>query len=294
VVYFQSSNNYENDINYLEKFLNWRILMFKDTITYPILKARGSVVQPTEDIIVREIPLTIFFNNEEIVTVLCSPSQIEVLSIGFLLTEGFIRNQEDLFSLKYEPQDNLIWIEGQSRPVLKQLINKRFLSACCGKSRSSFYFANDAFLIKPQISPLKISLEEAYKYAEYLSTHSPLFQATGGVHSGGIARGGDVLLSSYDIGRHNVFDKLFGQAFRTGLDLTNHVIFFSGRISSEILLKVAKMNMPIVIARSAPTDLALKLADELGITVLGFARQDRVNIYTHPHRIIIPDSTTER
>lgn len=241
--------------------------MLKDTITYPIFKARGSVVQATEDIIVREIPLTIFFNNEEIATVLCSPSQIEELSIGFLLTKGFIRNQEDLFSLKYEPENNLIWIEGQT---------------------------NEAFLLKPQNSPLKIPLEEAYKYAEYLSTHSALFQATGGVHSGGIARGGDVLLSSYDIGRHNVFDKLFGQAFKTGLDLTDHVIFFSGRISSEILLKVAKMNMPVVIARSAPTDLALKLADELGITVLGFARQDRVNIYTHPHRIIIPDSTPER
>jgi formate dehydrogenase family accessory protein FdhD len=268
--------------------------MSKETITYPILKAQGSVVQATEDIIVREIPLTIFFNNEEIVTVLCSPSQIEELSIGFLLTEGFIRNQEDLFSLKYEPNNNLIWVKGQSRSVTKQFTNKRFISACCGKSRSSFYFANDAFLIKPQTSTVKISLEEAYKYSEYLSTHSQLFQATGGVHSGGIARRGNVLLSSYDIGRHNVFDKLFGQAYKTGLDLNDHVIFFSGRISSEILLKVAKMNIPIVIAKSAPTDLALKLADELQITVIGFARQNRLNIYTHPQRIIIPDSTPGR
>jgi FdhD protein len=241
--------------------------MSEDTINYTILKAQGSVVQTTKDIIIREIPLTIFFNNEEIVTVLCSPSQIEELSIGFLLTKGFIRKQEDLFSLKYEPENNLIWIEGQT---------------------------NDASLIKPLTSTVKISLEEAYKYSEYLSTHSPLFQATGGVHGGGIAWRGDVLLSSYDIGRHNVFDKLFGQAFKTGLDLTDHVIFFSGRISSEILLKAAKMNIPVVMAKSAPTDLALNLANELGITVLGFARQNRLNIYTHPQRIIIPDSIPER
>ncbi len=241
--------------------------MSKDTITYPILKARGSVVQATEDIIVREIALTIFFNKEEIATVSCSPSQIEELSIGFLLNKGFIRKQEDLFSLKYEPDDNLIRIEGQTREALS---------------------------LKPQTSSLKISLEEAYKYAEYLSTHSALFQATGGVHSGGIARSGDVLYSSYDIGRHNVFDKLFGQAFRSGLDLSDHVIFFSGRISSEILLKAAKMNMPVIIARSAPTDLALKRANELGITVIGFARQNRLNIYTHPQRIIIQDSNPER
>ncbi|MHB8124735.1 MAG: formate dehydrogenase accessory sulfurtransferase FdhD [Desulfitobacteriaceae bacterium] len=268
--------------------------MSKETITYTILKAQGSVVQSTEDIIVREIPLTIFYNKEEIVTILCSPSQIEELSIGFLLTEGFIRKQEDLFSLRYEPEKNLIWIEGQSRSVQKQLMSKRFLSACCGKSRSSFYFTNDASLVKPQTSSVKISLEEAYKYTEYLSTHLPLFQATGGVHSGGIAWRGNVLISSYDIGRHNVFDKLFGQAFRTGMDLTDHVIFFSGRLSSEILLKVAKMNIPIVIAKSAPTDLALNLANDLQITVVGFARLNRLNIYTHSKRIIIPDPTAVR
>ncbi len=264
--------------------------MSNETITYTILKAQGLVVQSTEDMIVREIPLTIHYNKEEIVTILCSPSQIEELSLGFLLTEGFIRTQEDLFSLQYEPEKNLIWIEGKSRSVQKQLMSKRFLSACCGKSRSSFYFANDASLAKPQTSSVRISLEEAYKYAEFLSTHLPLFRATGGIHSGGIAKNGEVLMSSYDIGRHNVFDKLFGQAFRTGIDLTDHVIFFSGRISSEILLKVAKMNIPIVIAKSAPTDLALNLAHDLQITLIGFARQNRLNIYTHPERIIIPNS----
>ncbi len=268
--------------------------MSNETITYTILKAQGLVVQSTEDTIVREIPLTIYYNKEEIVTVLCSPSQVEELSLGFLLTEGFIRQQKELFSLQYEPEKNLIWIEGQSRSVQKQLMSKRFLSACCGKSRSSFYFANDASLAKPQTSTIRISLEEAYSYIDYLSTHLPIFQTTGGVHSGGIARNGEVLMSSYDIGRHNVFDKLFGQAFRSGIDLSDHVIFFSGRISSEILLKVAKMNIPIVIARSAPTDLALNLASDLQITVVGFARQNRLNIYTHPERIIIPDPAPKR
>ena len=122
-----------------------------------------------------------------------------------------------------------------------------------------------------------------------MQSHLPLFQATGGIHSGGIARGGEIVFSSYDIGRHNVFDKLFGLAFRQKINLQDHVVFFSGRVSSEILLKVAKMNIPVLIARSAPTDLALSLAEDLKVTVAGFARANRLNIYTCPERIILPD-----
>ena len=265
-------------------------LMKQETITYQIIKAEAKNVRATEDVVVREIPLTIYFNEEEIVTMLCSPSQIEELTIGFLLTEGFIREQGDLNELRYEPENNLIWVEGKARPLQKQLMSKRFLSACCGKSRTSFYFANDARLAKPQTSTLRITLEEAYHYADFLQSHLPLFQATGGIHSGGIAANGEILFTSYDIGRHNVFDKLFGLAFRATVDLRDHVIFFSGRVSSEILLKVAKMNIPILVARSAPTDLALSLAEDLKVTVAGFARANRLNIYTHPERIILPES----
>lgn len=253
--------------------------------SFAILKAQGQLVTATNDIVVSEIPLTVYFNEEEIVTLLCSPAQIEELTLGFLLTEGFIKKQRDLYSLRYEPEENLIWAEGKARPLQKELMSKRFLSACCGKSRASFYFANDARLVKPQTSNMQITLPEAYTYANHLQEHLPLFQATGGIHSGGIACAGEILLTSYDIGRHNVFDKLFGSAFRAGLNLKDHVIFFSGRISSEILLKVAKMNIPILIARSAPTDLALNLARDLNITVIGFARGDRLNIYTVPERI---------
>ena len=136
--------------------------MNQETITYQITRAQGQNIQSTVDIVVREIPLTIYYNEEEIVTMLCSPSQIEELAIGFLLTEGFIRDYADLISLHYEPENNLIWIKGKIRPLQKQLMSKRFLSACCGKSRTSFYFANDARLAKPQTSTLRVALEEAY------------------------------------------------------------------------------------------------------------------------------------
>lgn len=259
--------------------------MANETVTYTILKANGPLLKRTEDTVVREVPLTIHYNREEIATLLCSPSQIEELVYGFLLNEGFIRVPEDVSEICHDPSDHIVWVEGQTCPLQKELMNKRYYSACCGKSRASFSFANDALMIKPLISTASISLEEAYFYIKFLQSHLPLFQATGGIHSGGVGYQGSVVLTSYDIGRHNVFDKLNGSALRSGLNLENHVIFFSGRVSSEILLKVAKMKVPILLARSAPTDLALSQAEALNITVVGFAREQRLNIYTCPQRI---------
>ncbi|MDR3600928.1 MAG: formate dehydrogenase accessory sulfurtransferase FdhD [Desulfosporosinus sp.] len=259
--------------------------MPNETVTHTILKAIGPLLEWVEDTVVREIPLTIHYNREEIATLLCSLSQTEELAFGFLLNEGFIQFPEDVYEIRHDPIDHLIWVEGKPCLLQKELMSKRFVSACCGKSRASFCFANDALMVKPLTSTLHISLQEAYDYVKFLEFHLPLFQATGGVHSGGVGSQGEALLTSYDIGRHNVFDKLSGSAFRTGLNLENHVIFFSGRVSSEILLKVAKMNVPILIARGAPTDLALSQATALNITVVGFAREQRLNIYTCPERI---------
>lgn len=261
--------------------------MSTEAIRYSILKAEGHSLIKTDDFIVQEIPLTLFFNDEEIATLLCSPSHLEDLAYGFLFIEGFIHSASDIQWMKYDPKLNIVWIEGTSYIASKDLLSKRTFSACCGKSRVALNFANDENRLQRQMSNVQISLEEAYGYAQYLQDHSPLFQATGGIHCGGIGAQGKVLLSSYDIGRHNVFDKLAGAALRSGIDITDHVVFFSGRISSEILLKLAKMNVPILIARSAPTELSLNLAQDLNITVIGFARGDRLNIYTCPERIFM-------
>jgi FdhD protein len=260
--------------------------MPNETVTHSVLKAKGPLLEWTEDTVVREVPLTIHYNREEIATLLCSPSQTEELVYGFLLNEGFIRIPEDVYEIRHDPADHLVWVEGKPCLLQKELMSKRFVSACCGKSRASFCFANDVLMVKPLTSTLSIPLQEAYDYVNFLQYNSTLFDSTGGVHSGGVGYQGNVLLTSYDIGRHNVFDKLSGNAFHTGLDLDNHVIFFSGRVSSEILLKVAKMKVPILIARGAPTDMALSQAAALNITVVGFAREQRLNIYTCPERII--------
>jgi FdhD protein len=262
--------------------------MIDETVTLPVIKVSEGKNTHTEDTVVREIPITIYYNREEIVTVLCSPNQVREMAIGFLISEGFIRERNDLYSVGHGCEENVIRIEGKPSPAQKVAMNRRVMSACCGKSRAAFNFENDIELVKVQNSTMRISQSEAVHYANYLEGNSTLFKETGGIHNGGIGYRGEVLYTCYDIGRHNVLDKLLGRAYLLNQDLSDHVLFFSGRISSEILLKVAKMNIPILVARAAPTDLALALAEDLNITVIGFARGTRMNIYTGPRRIAHP------
>jgi FdhD protein len=262
--------------------------MINESVTLPVIKVKGREKRLTDDTVVREVPITIYFNKEEIVTILCSPNQIKELAIGFLISEGFIRDRNDLYTVGHHCEENIIRVEGRPRPGQQGIMNRRVMSSCCGKSRVSVNFENDASLVRVQESTVRITLDEAIYFANYLDQNSSLFKETGGIHNGGVGYQGKVRFTCHDIGRHNVLDKLLGRSLLLNLDLSDHVLFFSGRVSSEILLKVAKMNIPILVARSAPTDLAIALAEDLNISLVGFARGDRLNIYSGPERIKLP------
>jgi FdhD protein len=116
--------------------------------------------------------------------------------------------------------------------------------------------------------------------------HSQIYKDTGGVHSAAMCDTKSLLVFNEDIGRHNAIDKIFGECILKDIPTDGRIIITSGRISSEILLKVAKRNVPIIISKSAPTDLGVKLANDLGVTLLGFVRGKRINAYTNNWRIV--------
>src|SRR5690625_2672954 len=128
-----------------------------------------------------------------------------------------------------------------------------------------------------------------------LMDSSPEFQRTGGVHNAALATPGELLFTRTDIGRHNALDKIFGAMLQEKIPAKGKLVVFSGRVSSEVLLKISKMGIGLIISKSAVTDLAVKLAEDLGITVIGFARKNRMNIYTHPERVVdlLPELQTE-
>jgi FdhD protein len=261
------------------------------TVPYNVRKVKETGYCDQTDLIVREKAITIYVNSEELATVVCSPSYLVYMAVGFLYSEGILRNRQDLKDITVEEDNGLVYVEVNEyeQKLAGKVFLKRYITPCCGRSRASFYFSTDALLCKTIVSDVRIPASKVRSLAEELEERSKLFRRTGGVHSAALAVDDEILIFQEDIGRHNTLDKIMGQCFLDEIPFDDKVIIFSGRVSSEILLKVAKMGVPILVSRSAPTDLALNLAEDLGITVVGFARGEKFNIYTHRERVIVGD-----
>ena len=242
--------------------------------------------QAGEDIVVKELPLTIVLNGRELVTLLCSPANLKYLAIGFLLSEGLLRNRNDIKSIINDEQRGIVRIEtvtdlnGEEEQVFKRIITPG-----CGRG-AAFYSAADAALMNEVKSELQVNGAEILELMSNFKHRSETYRSTGGVHSAALCDNKNLNVFSEDIGRHNAIDKIFGQCLWEGISTNNQIILTSGRISSEIVIKIARNNVPILASKSAPTNTAVKLADLLGITLIGFVRGTRMNVYSHHQRIV--------
>ncbi|ARJ50436.1 formate dehydrogenase accessory sulfurtransferase FdhD [Staphylococcus lutrae] len=251
----------------------------------PIVRYENGTLFNTTDDFVIETPLTIMVNREEFATVICSPNQLEELVLGFLASEGVILKRDELQSIEIDTYRGFAHVE-TTAPLHDriQLSTKRLVASCCGKSRA-FYFQNDVTIAKTSMSHLQLSPPQILRMMSRLQAQSHTFQATGGLHNAAISDGHDFYIHRQDIGRHNALDKLFGYCIQHRIGVRDKALIFSGRISSEILIKAAKIGVGIIISKSAPTTLAVQLANDLNITAIGFVRNDYFNIYSHAHRV---------
>jgi FdhD protein len=257
------------------------------TTPWQMIKFNGESFSEQEDIIVTEVPLTIRINGEELATVVCSPDALEDLTVGFLAAEGLIRAMEDIDRMNVNEDRGFADVELKvKKSISHSYYAKRFISSCCGKSRQ-FYFHNDMRTAKTILSKTLISPKQCIHLMRELFQSSTEFQKTGGVHNAALCNTEGIIVSRADIGRHNALDKIYGHCLRNKLGMSDKIIAFSGRMSSEIVLKAAKMGIGILLSKSAPSDLALKLAEDLEITTVGFIRNEQMNVYTHSKRILM-------
>jgi FdhD protein len=263
------------------------IILLKNETNLPVVRYQDGKLIEKQDKIVTEYALTIKLNETELATLVCTPEHLEDMVIGFLASENIIKSIEDIEDF---------WIEesrGFAHVTVKKKINlfekfrsKRVISSCCGMSRQGFYFVNDAMTAK-NLHDVKVTLKpsDCLLLMETLQGKASTFKRTGGVHNAALCTKDSILLVRMDIGRHNALDKLYGYCVKNSISLDDKVLVFSGRISSEILIKASKIGCAIVLSKSAPTELALEIADQLGITTVGFIRNNSFNIYTHAWRI---------
>lgn len=253
-----------------------------------VLRFKNGQMESVEDKIVTEFPVTVKINEEEFVTMVCSPQYIEDMVIGYLASEGVIREYKDIKNIWVQEKEGYVHVTiDKLNPYFQNLQNKRYITSCCGASRQGFVFINDALTAKKMNDiSVELSINDCFQLMNKLQQSAATFQETGGVHNAAICDKNGFMLSRMDIGRHNALDKLYGYCLKKHISIRDKVVVFSGRISSEILLKVAKIGCEVVLSKSAPTELALNLAEELGITTVGFIRNDSLNIYTYPERIL--------
>lgn len=246
--------------------------------------ANGALTDDTDEI-VTEFPLTILLDGEEFATMVCTPDNLEELVIGFLASEGIIRRKAEIQKLHIDTGKGFAYIDlANKTSANKNLHSKRFIGSCCGKSRQ-FYLYNDARTAKTSTSRIVVSPLKCIELMQNLQEGSTVFKETGGVHNAALCDENGLIKSFSDIGRHNALDKILGYCLMNSIPVKDKIIAFSGRISSEVLLKAAKIGVGIVLSKSAPTDLAIKLADDLNITAVGFIRGESFNVYSHPERI---------
>lgn len=244
----------------------------------------GSAVM--EDPVTVEAPLTVILDGREFITTLCTPEKLDHLALGFLRSEGIIHSMEDISLLRVKEEEGLVEIElaGTAAAMAGKLHGRRTLTSGCGRG-GTFYNALDSLGCKPLKSALRVSAEHLLSLVRHLQERALLFQATGGVHSAALADREGILYFCEDIGRHNAVDKIAGLCLLDEVPTADKIIVTSGRLSSEMLIKAARLGVPILVSRSAPTTLSVTMAEELQITLAGFTRGRRFNLYSHPWRI---------
>jgi FdhD protein len=251
-----------------------------------IIRIKGELIEETTDQVASEIGFSLKVNGKQVVTLLCTPAELDAMAVGFLLSEGILKDPESLLDVHVDEKAYTVSATLANLPDnLDATFHKKTITSGCGRG-ITFTDASSLKSLEPNKSLLKVSAEEIHALLKEFSSSSELFMKTGGVHSAALADRKGIHLFSEDIGRHNAVDKLIGKAFLAGIPVEDKMLISSGRISGEIMTKVIRNRIPVMISRTAPTCMSITYAEDHGITLIGFARGKRMNIYTHPQRIV--------
>jgi FdhD protein len=230
---------------------------------------RTSMYVPTE------MELTIHVNRKTLVKILCTPDKLNCLVIGYLYAEGIISDIGEIASLQVNGNESRVDVTlinpDCELPTLRTL-------GCSG----SPVFKTQASKVA---SKLVVTPAEVLLLMQKLQKNMDLYLFSGGVHTSALADTGNLLVVAEDIGRHNTLNKVQGECLLKKISTKDRLLLITGRISSEMLLKAAKMRVPIVVSRRGPTKNAILLARDLGIALVGQARDKQLNLFTCPERL---------
>jgi FdhD protein len=278
------------------------VLPTRHVTSTKVIAVRGAELEIRDDLVAGEEPLEIRAAGPgqkpvQVAVTMRTPGYEEELALGFLTSEGLLADNEVMGvtygdpGLMAEPDDSvLVRLRRRFDPALAARRNFVATASCgiCGKASIDDVAVRSEPL--PQGLPV-VARSVVLGLPDALRAAQPAFERTGGLHAAGLFEtDGRLVAVREDVGRHNALDKLIGSRVRAReLPLWDRLLMVSGRVSFEIVQKAAVAGIPIVCAVSAPSDLAIRLADRLGVTLVGFLRGDAFNVYTHDNRIDLRD-----
>jgi FdhD protein len=284
---------------------------YQATKYIPITKVKAEESVMTFDTLAIEEPLEIRVeygpgNNRQVRNVsvtMRTPGNDAELAAGFLFTEGIIKDLKDIVSVEHcfiacaENKENVIQvnINKDTIPNLQNTERNFYTTSSCGVcGKDSINAIRTVSAFTGQADNNAVNVDVLYQLPDILRQHQKVFEDTGGLHASALFNNkGELLIVREDVGRHNALDKLIGASINEGLlPLTQNILMLSGRASFELVQKAAMAGINIIAAVGAPSTLAVELAAEFNITLVGFLRGQRFNIYTAAHRILIPDYET--
>ena len=227
-----------------------------------------------------EMALAIYVNRHELVTILCTPTKLNFLVLGFLYAEGIISGLGDVANMRVCEEESLADVTLSNSEY--ELPTQRTLTSGCGGGTT---FKTQGQKVE---SDLVATPKEVLSLMKQLQDQMVLYRLCGGVHASALSDTKKLLVVAEDIGRHNTLDKIQGECLLRGLRTRDRLLLSTGRISSEMLLKAAKMQAPVVVSRHSPTGSAVSLARDLGITLVSHASGSRLSVNSHPERFGCP------
>jgi len=256
-----------------------------ETQEFSILRVTRVGREEITDRVVTESPLTVWLNGSEVVTLLCSPTWQEPLAVGYLFSEELLRDRSEITALSLDREQGVVHLHtGEGRPPEAMHPAGRVVTSGSARATTSVTLSMPHGLERAQ-SAVQVTARAVMDLVQQFQHHSEVYMATHGVHSAALSDGERILVFAEDIGRHNAVDKVMGRCMLDGITTDDKLLVLSSRVSSEMLLKAARGRVPIVVSISAPTSLAVSWATDLRITLVGFARDNRMNVYSESWRI---------
>jgi len=248
-------------------------------MTHPTVIMTPDGCREQQETLAIETPYTIVLNDEVIGASMVLPSGLEEFGVGFLFGQGYIRSPEEVVEVLVCPEGRIAVYADVDESQHKEVI---ITSGCGGTGRISKEMLEDAF---EPLQEYSIGFDEIRQFILQVLHASPLGRETHCVHGCGLWADGGLKAFYEDVGRHNAVDKILG-AILLGRAPAKAAVYTTGRLTSDMILKCARMGIPIVLSRTAPSSLGLAIARRAGVTLAAYARPERLNIFNRPDRIL--------